>query len=775
MKKVLLWMLMPTLLVGIIPSGAVAEMTEISAFVEVSAEWPKLDTDLTHIIAYGQSFSTGSDAPVYPDPAVDGVYVYGNITNSSNGTSLSPLATTGNQHPIISAGNVLAQMLAEDGYDTDIILGSYGSGGKTIAQLMSEERQLEIQAEEGYAYDCLSSGRYAVFENSVNAISAYAAANNKSVSCPAIVYMQGETDQNTDAQLGYPDNPARAGYGAGGDKEKYKEYMARLKDDMQQEVMEQYGQTEKPLFLIYQVSGTYTRTQYSSINMAQIEFAQENDDVILVQTPYFTSHYTNSHHLTQNGYRWLGEYIGRSIYTALVEREKPWPMLPQSIELTVNNSIRITINGAQNGLTVDTWTVENASNSKNLYGFYLQADGKNIVPTQLSVSGNVIDLTLPDNLMADTVYVYYAGKNAAGTGNIRDNCTEVGFYEYLDDTDDTGTGNNQGVSHSALDENGHSIIGQKYPLYNWLASFCYEVDVPASAQRQAAYYHWEMQENGLVSLTDGNATQNTLTLRQGSVANGMLSKVQYDMETAIVLEHDLPWAIEWKSAGNGNSYAGGKLLSNSGGNDSVAQYLYIPADSRGMVAWGVGSDSANYGFQLGKLGIDTRKEHTYRMENRIDGEGVNTVYLIVDGVEIGAMTTGYRTSSNASGSAGSMIAEPKNWANGKDIYMDSLGAGGSFLLNNMKLSYLKVQECVHSYYYECDATCNACGAVREVPFLLGDADGNGQLNNRDIGLLQRYLNDWEVTLTPETDINGDGTVNNKDLGLLQRILNEWED
>ena len=708
MKRVLSVMLVLLLLAGMLPTGVMAEKSGSSVLKQenVSAQWPTLNTDLTHIICYGQSFSTGSDAPVYPDPGVDGVYVYGNIANSSNGTALTPLATTGNQHPIISAGNVLAQLLSAKGYDTDIILGSYGSGGRTIAQLMSEERQAEIQAEEGYTYDCLSSGCYTVFENSVGAISTYAASNGKSVGCPAIVYLQGETDQNTDAQLGYPDNPNRAGYGAGGDKEKYKEYMSRLKEDMQQEVMAQYGQTEKPLFFIYQVSGTYTRTQYSSINMAQIEFAQENDDVILVQSPYFTSHYTNSHHLTQNGYRWLGEYIGRSMYTALVEREKPWPMLPQSIEITSSRSVRITVNGAQNGLAIDTWTVENASNSKNLYGFYLQVDGRNVVPSQVTVNENYIDLTLPDDLAAETVYVYYAGKNAAGTGNIRDNSTAVGFYEYLDDTNDVGTGKNQGVSHSALDANGQSIIGQKYPLYNWLASFCYEVEVSEAAQRQAVSYYWEMQDSGLVSVTKDHATQNELTLLQGSVDDGMLNKVQYRMEKAIVLEHDLPWAIEWKAAGNGNYYGGGKLLSASGGNESVAQYLYLPADTRSMVAWGVGSDSANYGFQLGKMGIDSRKEHTYRIENRIDNDGVNTVYLIVDGVEIGAMNTGYRTSSNATGSAGSMIAEPKNWANGKNIYMDSIGAGGSFLLSNMKLSYLKVQECVHTYQ---NGVCTACG------------------------------------------------------------------
>ena len=677
---------------------------------KLSTVWPSVNTDLTHIICYGQSFSTGSDAPYYPDATVDNVYVYGSITNSTKGTELKHLtASAGNQHPIISAGNVFAQLLTGAGIDTDIVLGSYGSGDKTIAQLMSAERQSEIKKEEGYSYEISSSGKYEIFQSSVAAMAQYAQKNDQSISCPAIVYLQGETDQNTDAQLGYPENPARAGYGAGGDKEKYKEYMSRLKEDMQREVMEQYSQTEKPLFIIYQVSGTYTRTQYSSINMAQIEFAQENEDVILVQTPYFTSHYTNSHHLTQNGYRWLGEYIGRSIYTALVEKEKPWPMLPESIEVTDSTTVRITVKGAQNGLTIDTWTVEDASNSKNLYGFYVQADGKNIVPTQVSISGNSIDLILPIELTSKSVHVYYAGKNASGTGNVRDNSTAQGFYEYLDDTNDTGTGNYQGVSHSALDANGISIIGQKYPLYNWLASFCYEVEVPEAAQKQPAFYHWEMHDAGLVSVTDGNATENKLTLVQGTVEDGMLNKVQYTMDKAIALEYDRPWVIEWKAAGNGNSYGGGKLLSNSGSNDSYAQYLYTPADSRGLVAWGVSDLSANYGFQLNKQGIDHRQEHTYRIENRIDADGVNTIYLLVDGVEIGTMNTGYRISSNTSGPAGSMIEEPYNWANGKNLYMDSIGASGSFLLSNLKMSYLKVWENgQHTHSYTPTVTAPTC-------------------------------------------------------------------
>ena len=36
--------------------------------------------------------------------------------------------------------------------------------------------------------------------------------------------------------------------------------------------------------------------------------------------------------------------------------------------------------------------------------------------------------------------------------------------------------------------------------------------------------------------------------------------------------------------------------------------------------------------------------------------------------------------------------------------------------------------------------------------LYGDADGNGKINNRDLGLLQKYLNGGDVTLGPDEPV-----------------------
>lgn len=54
----------------------------------------------------------------------------------------------------------------------------------------------------------------------------------------------------------------------------------------------------------------------------------------------------------------------------------------------------------------------------------------------------------------------------------------------------------------------------------------------------------------------------------------------------------------------------------------------------------------------------------------------------------------------------------------------------------------------------------------------GDVNGDDDLNNRDLALLQKYLNDWDVTVNESgADVNSDGDVNNRDLAQLQKLLN----
>lgn len=80
----------------------------------------------------------------------------------------------------------------------------------------------------------------------------------------------------------------------------------------------------------------------------------------------------------------------------------------------------------------------------------------------------------------------------------------------------------------------------------------------------------------------------------------------------------------------------------------------------------------------------------------------------------------------------------------------------------------------HAYDDDYDEECNRCGYIRDdAKPIPGDANGDGKVNNKDLGLMQFYLNEWEVTVNVQAlDVNGDGRINNFDLGLLQRQLNQ---
>ncbi len=77
----------------------------------------------------------------------------------------------------------------------------------------------------------------------------------------------------------------------------------------------------------------------------------------------------------------------------------------------------------------------------------------------------------------------------------------------------------------------------------------------------------------------------------------------------------------------------------------------------------------------------------------------------------------------------------------------------------------------------CLLTSTAMGvlSVSADAIVYGDANADGKVNNKDLGLLQQYLNEWNVALDEDAmDVNDDGKINNKDLGLLQQYLNEWD-
>lgn len=431
---------------------------------------PKCDTDFLQFICYGQSLSNGSDSLFVSDDVVEKCYMLGSVSEPT--TTLNPLRlTTNSQHPIVSAINSFATLFHSFvDKNTNFIAGSYGAGGQSIAQLMSATRQAEIKAEENYNYDISTSGKYQIFLNSLTKGKEVANSCGKSITCPAIVFLQGERDYYTDESLSTQSGRAVNAYACGGDKGKYKLYMSRLKEDMQNAVMETYGQTEKPLFLIYQCNGGFVKNKEMSINMAQIEFAEENEDVILLQSPYALPHYSSSH-MSTNGYRWYGEFIAKALFQTLVLHSEYKPILPTNF-IVDNDSIKFKIANAVLPLVNDT----NLAQSISKLGFCVYADNVEVTITSFRFYGDEIILYLEKSISnANKIEISYAGMERGGIGTVRDSDSYKAMYEYWNDTNDKGSSGNLTINHRPTDENGNVIVGKKYPMYSWLQSFYYKI------------------------------------------------------------------------------------------------------------------------------------------------------------------------------------------------------------------------------------------------------------------------------------------------------------
>lgn len=280
--------------------------------------------------------------------------------------------------------------------------------------------------------------------------------DDRTIGCPAIVWMQGEGDVSANKT-----------------KEYYKEMLVKLKNDMQSDIMSIFGQTEKPLFFCYMLA--LTGQKENNIMMAIAECCQENNDMILIAPIYAMPDYNNLH-LSSNGNRWYGEYIARSTYNALILGKRDNCIVPYQFVID-STKLKIKVNAPKLPLVIDTWTVQEVPQA----GFKVWKNGSEIILSDVTLYGDEITLNCAEDISSGTIEVSYAGhnpsdsKNYRGTGNIRDSDRWQALQTYWDDTDDKGTYGTSTITYKPKTKNGESLIGKLYPMQNWLQNFYYKL------------------------------------------------------------------------------------------------------------------------------------------------------------------------------------------------------------------------------------------------------------------------------------------------------------
>ena len=413
-------------------------------------------TDYSHIIFYGQSLSMGWEAEeALTTDSVPRTWMIGDrvwINQWNNGeVLLSPLKATKSplcgESPAVASVHDLRIFLdkAMPNNQVDLIATNCGEGGRSIERLSKESTNGENY------YNTL-------FMMTINRAKTIANASAKTISCPVIVWMQGEYNYVNLAGEGLT-----SGSNATNDKDAYKAYLLALKNNMQADIMSTYNQSKKPLFLMYQVGGAYINLDTMPINMSMLEFAQENDDVILMNPTYGLPDYGGGH-LSSNGYRWYGEHIAKAMFHALFEQRRDVVVKAEEVELSTDKS-KIYVHCAVPNppLVIDTYTTPTTT----AYGFKVADDSGLVnIDSVNIIDGTTLELSL-NRAVTTNAYVTYAGKDRDGTGNVRDSERWSSKYFYTDESSYT----KKPTFTPKLQDGITPIYNKKYPMQNWLVAF----------------------------------------------------------------------------------------------------------------------------------------------------------------------------------------------------------------------------------------------------------------------------------------------------------------
>lgn len=427
----------------------------------------EFSTDYIDIVSYGQSLSVGAKGHLdlttvaYPDTFMLGNNPFALAEYGQNGSEvLTPLTSVSYswfaEPPVIAALGSFKKMFDRyhrSGYQKKFIGVAAGKGGQSIESLSKECTDTLSGTTEDNYYNL-------GFTRHLNQAKNTIAALGKTISCPAIFFMQGESNYSGTGQ------GLTSGTDRTLDKDVYKDLLLQLKNNMQADVVAKYNQTKKPLFFIYQTGASWIKNKPQLITQAQIEFAAENEDVVLMN-PIYQNPKVADNHLTANGSRMYGESIAKTLFNVFVQNKVNTSVEAKKITIS-GNVIEIDYSVPVAPLVFDTNTLPKVTD----FGFLVYNNNAAVSISDIQIKGGTrVVITCATSLTGE-VEVTYAGHERGGSGNLRDSDEWKGRTVYEDDSASPDQ-----PTYIAKDEDGVSLLGQKYPVYNFANHLFHRVNI----------------------------------------------------------------------------------------------------------------------------------------------------------------------------------------------------------------------------------------------------------------------------------------------------------
>ena len=244
------------------------------------------------------------------------------------------------------------------------------------------------------------------------------------------------------------------------DRAEYRALLRKLIDDVIADTAAITGQTEPPLTVLYQTSGSWTRDSTNmSIGEAQLDICAEDANVMMASPAYAVT--DKGGHLDANGYRWLGMQFGKVLHRAIDRRQNWRPLQPLSVTLS-GTFLRADFLVWSPPLQFRSCYVGSSPTMYAAKGFRVTDDAGDVPVTRADiVADTVVDITLGRETTGD-VYLWYASQTGSnGNGNLFDSDTTVAVanYEFHE-----GTGQ---YPESNIPE----LVNRPYPLNNPCVAF----------------------------------------------------------------------------------------------------------------------------------------------------------------------------------------------------------------------------------------------------------------------------------------------------------------
>lgn len=437
--------------------------------------------DYNTIVLYGQSLAMGHEG--WPALTTSKAQQFGNLMwggdvrpNTLDGASWTSQSPTGFQ-PLVAkcTDNTTGAILS----DVAVAALSPGDGARgetsvvgmanTISWLLSR-KYLATQkpfvaicpAVSGKTIEQLSkvntqdaTNRYTRFTQAISQIQSAAAGASKTHAVTAIVWMQGEWDYDT------TNGSTKA------TKALYKAMLAQLRTDMIADIKVTTGQTEDPIFILYQTGASYTRDVDSAsvpglhIGMAHLEFALENPNKVILAGPIYPATDKNGH-LDSNGYRQFGTNLAKAYVGAVIEGKRFRPLSPIKIEKLTPFKVRVHFSVPKPPLQFSSAYVVNTATDYTAKGFRVTDAGGDVPIVSVGiVADTIVEINLLRQL-STSPYVWYASQTvSAGNGNLCDSDDVISkeLYEYT-----AGTGQYASANIAAL-------VNKPYDQRNWATAF----------------------------------------------------------------------------------------------------------------------------------------------------------------------------------------------------------------------------------------------------------------------------------------------------------------